>query len=526
MYRPQKQGPPPPLKLTKLNVLPGFEDIFHCLQECQKNRGRLVELPWVAEKPAKDCTITAVADHGSSEPTWSFYTGEGPYREQKWTYQSGDIGLITNLIMRECLGDDTDTPSIDINYSSRANKDKSQDDSDNNPQSSASRTTEAQKKDPDRQATLEGDLQKMKPASLLQSIAISKMTGLLCVNNKEEKAEIFFEEGQPTHAQGSDAKGEGAIKELLTWECGSFAFYPDDRSTDRSIFKRTEQLLMEAAPLIDQFRFLNQTNISMNTYFIRKCPNLSEVEFEQRVSRGAKVDLLKQKQLYQLIDNQSNLFDILRKMPLTKAEWIPAIYNFIVCDLVVLSGHPAHVKKVLPIEAMGIDRSAISVAMKNMLRQETGLINYPVILYFLEQEFFRWEHTGAPFCLIIFEMRKNTGNGLEQLSVASIKEAAKRIEGVKRNIDLLAHFETLGFMVLLPYTRIQAATLVARRISEVLWQSEPDSRLDSNNLALAIGVAGIPEDCQDLGMLLSTAKEALKISKTTGNTVVTLGNLE
>jgi len=58
----------------------------------------------------------------------------------------------------------------------------------------------------------------------------------------------------------------------------------------------------------------------------------------------------------------------------------------------------------------------------------------------------------------------------------------------------------------------------------VLWDQTRGGVLDSSNLALAIGIAGIPEDCQDLGMLLSAAKDAMNTSKKTGNPVVIFGN--
>lgn len=52
--------------------------------------------------------LSVSGDRDGNEPVWSFYAGNGDYSEQRWSYQSGDIGLITNLIVRECLGDDSD----------------------------------------------------------------------------------------------------------------------------------------------------------------------------------------------------------------------------------------------------------------------------------------------------------------------------------------------------------------------------------------------------------------------------------
>lgn len=504
-----------------MHGVPVYEDVFHCLDEAQKNLGRAVELPWISQNPTRDCALSVTCDR-DSDPQWSFTVGEGAFKELKWNYQSGDIGLITNLLTRECLGDNTDMNAKQLEAFGGMRATASNIPAVMPPTGGEAPTRAAftESDEPPRHATLEGDLLNMTVPNVLQSIGMSKMTGMLSVSQYEEVIEVYFEEGLPLHAASPECKGEAAIMELLTWHKGKFAFYPNDRAAERSVTKRIDTLIAEAAPLIDQFKVLNASGVSMSSYFVRKHPNITEAEFEQRVSRGARFDMDEQKQFYQMIDNQSTLFELLRKMPFNKVEWIPLIYNLIVSDLIGLSDKPTQSRAQLPLEAMGVDRSAIDAGMKNMMRQETGLINYPVILYFLEQEFFRWEHTGAPFCLLIFEMRVRTPQGLEPLNLNAIKEAARRINQVKRNIDQLAHFETFGFLLMLPYTGVQAATMVAKRVSEVLWDEKLGGDLDSRNLAIAFGVTGIPEDCQDLGMMLSAAKEAMQSSKATGTPIV------
>ncbi|MBU6451774.1 MAG: DUF4388 domain-containing protein [Cyanobacteria bacterium REEB67] len=371
-----------------------------------------------------------------------------------------------------------------------------------------------------RTASMEGELTKVKVPNLLQSLGMGKMTGLLNVAHNDTLVEIWVDDGQPVHATTPDCKGEAAIMELLTWDVGRFQFFPNERSSERTVLKRLDNLLMESSPLIDQYRYLKHTGVSMDSYLIRKHPNLTEAEFEQRIARGARADIQKQKQFYQAVDHQCNLFEILRKMPLAKVDWIPLVYNLVVCDLVTVSALPSEGLKALPIEAMGMDRASIQVPMQGVYRPETGLINYPVILYFLEQEFFRWEHAATPFSIVTFEMCRRTAGSIEQLTLPAVREAIKRISSVKRNVDSFAHFETNAFMLVLPFTKVQAAELVAKRIVEVLRDQTLGGDLDSGNLALAFGVAGIPEDCQDLGLLLSAAKQAINKSKQSGTTVV------
>jgi GGDEF domain-containing protein len=593
MYKPKAI---PSIRLPKLFDLPTADDVGRCTTQAQKMRGRAVELPWQSPQQTGDfanvdCVLQATWFKDDEEPTFAFYKGDAGVRDTRWKHQTRDLGLISILCQRECLGADADLESKD--RLSAGNKKAAEPEPEAAPPAPSGSahvipgldpglgsgiapfagfpsappmapfaafpatpglqptqpalaaqavvpdapalplpvpletSGEANRmgfasveKKPSRATSMQGDLANMKAPIVLQSIVAGKMTGLLDVTHNEATIEMFVDEGNPVHASAPDCKGEAAIMELLTWDQGKFQFFSDERTTERTVVKRLENILMESAPLIDQFRFLNQTGVTLDSYLIRKHLNISEMEFEQRIARGAKADLLKQKQFYQVLDGQSNLFELLRKMPLAKVDWIPCVYNLVVCDLATVLAVPSQGAKSLPIEGTGVDRSVITTAMQGMYRPDTGLINYPAILYFLEQEFFRWEHTAAPFSLVIFDMCKRTPTGIEALPVASIREAAKRIDTVKRNVDYLSHFEISSFLLFMPNTKVQAAAHVARRISDLLRDQSLGGELDSASLAMAFGVAGIPEDCNDLGLLLAAGKQAMGLSKQTGNPVV------
>ncbi len=371
-----------------------------------------------------------------------------------------------------------------------------------------------------RPPTLEGALTDMTPPSLLQSMQIGKMTGVLLVVSNEDMVEVYFEEGAAVHAVAPDSKGEAAVMELLTWDVGKFAFFPNEKSNEKSVRRRMEGMLMESAPLMDQYRYLHEVGLTMNSYVIRRQGPVSEAEFEKRVSSGARMDLQKQKAFYQIVDNKSTLFELLRKMPMPKVEWIPTLYNLICCDLVVPSTSNKGDTLVPPLESLGVDRAPIEKALNALKKPETGLMDYPVVWHFIEQEYLRYEHNNSPFCVVLFEMRYRTNNGLELLPPAAIQEAARRIGTVKRNIDIVAHFESPTFIMLLPSTQVNAATLLAKRLCDILWDSSLGSALDTRALALAFGVAGHPEENQDLKGLMTAAKDALNQSKRSGSPVI------
>ncbi|MBS1999584.1 MAG: DUF4388 domain-containing protein [Cyanobacteria bacterium SZAS LIN-2] len=595
MYKPKAI---PAIRLPKIFELPTAEDVGRCVGSAQKMRGRVAELPWqsaeqTGDMVGVDCVLACTWMKDADEPTFSFYRGDSGDRQLRWRHQTRDMGLISILCQRECLGTEADVSASDrLGSTSKKEESASEGTGPVEPagmpaaaaagpemggfqpiqpmvgmapigglapmaggfqpmmapmgglaapvaeQSFGSAPAPAPvaptepnrgfaevEKAPTRTATMQGDLQRIKATNLLQTMSMGKMNGLLEIIHNESIIEIYVEDGNPVHATSDDCKGEAAVLEMLTWEQGKFKLFADQKTSDRTVLKRLDNILMESAPLVDQYRFLNQTGVTMDSFLIRKHATISEPEFEQRISRGAQTDLQKQKLFYQALDSQSNLFEILRKMPLSKSEWVPCVYNLVVCDLVTVAAVAPQAAKAPPIESTGVERASVQAAMQGLYRADTGLLAYPVILNYLEQEFFRYEYTAAPFSVLIFEMCKRTPQGIESLSPGAVREAAKRIDTVKRNVDCLAHFEGNSFMLFLPFTRVQAANFVARRITEVLWDKNLGGELDSSALALAFGVAGIPEDCQDLGMLLAAGKQAVTSSKQTGSPVVTFQSL-
>ncbi|CAF0730782.1 unnamed protein product [Rotaria sordida] len=62
--------------------------------------------------------------------------------------------------------------------------------------------------------------------------------------------------------------------------------------------------------------------------------------------------------------------------------------------------------------------------------------------------------------------------------------------------------------MLLPNTKTTGANTFAQRVAKAIWSASLAPGVDSSNLSLAFGVACIPEDCLDLGVLLAAAEAA------------------
>lgn len=521
MFRPQKS--PPPIRLPRIGQLPTYEMLIKIVEQAHESRGRTVELPFNPERQQFGYIIAVCFEPEFTEPTWSLTTGDGNRVTVIFKMQQTDVTLIQTVIESQCLG--TDVGEAISNRARNTGTELNLKGGIPSPQetgsfafpmsmatlhgmpasSSAAPGQELQSSGP---AALEGDLQNLPLPNLLQSISMTKMTGRLAVKSSKGGGEFYFEEGIPVHAIAADAQGDLAVLESLTWEEGKFRFLEGERTIERTVKKRLESLLMEGIGLLDQLKYLQNMGVKMETYLFRKVANLTERDFEQRVNQFVPMDMNLQKQFYQSVDNTSTLFEILRRRPLVKTEWVPILFNLLHGDLVAFSDRPPAGVRMGLMEVQSLDRSQIQGVMSKLVRPETGLYTYPMFLFFLEQEFHRYERLNVPFSVVLFDMRLRDASGLQPMSGQLLNEAVRRLITVRRNLDVLAHFETFDFAAILPHTTTDSAAFFAQRVIELIMQTPLAPNLHPSHISLSFGVAGVPEDCDDPAFLIAAAKEA------------------
>jgi len=518
MYRPKVDPNTLPLRLPRLESLPTSKDVSDALQHAQNSAGRRVEVIWGRPGSDSSLTLTCTVSALGGEPIWELTENSQQEIKEIWTYPCGDIGLILNLVTAECTGDTL--PLGDANqlvgnmargninssgvFSSTLLKMQSIS-TQRAPVANASRHSKV--------ATMEGSLADMQVPNLLQSINMGGMTGCLFVDDGNSAAEVFFYEGALTHAKAPDAEGDLAVLELVTWEKGKFYFYRDETNPLRTVTKRIDALLMEGVTILDQTKTIAAAGIKPESYIDKADANLSEKDFEQRVSTGAPVDMGRQKHFYIQLDGCTTLQDLLRKAPMAKKDWVPILFNLVNGKLITISSKPTKADKTAGLHAVQIDHVAIERVNKMLSRPDTSILSYPSFHYFLEQEFQRFQQYRIPFSIIIFEMWAWHNNELKALSPTALQEAVTRINGAKRSLDLFAHFEALSYAILLPHTETPAAAVLAHRILEILRARQLGPEANLSQLALAFGVAGIPEDCQDLSILLAAAKASKVVAQ-------------
>src|SRR3954451_7403720 len=72
------------------------------------------------------------------------------------------------------------------------------------------------------ETVLRGSLAQMNVIDLLQSLELGRKTCALGISNNGEHCNVFFTEGQISHAIYGDLKGDDAVYKVLGWTAGNF----------------------------------------------------------------------------------------------------------------------------------------------------------------------------------------------------------------------------------------------------------------------------------------------------------------
>ncbi len=361
---------------------------------------------------------------------------------------------------------------------------------------------------------LEGSLDEVQIQGLLQSIGMAQLTGKLEILGAESIAHVYFEEGRPKDATTASVRGDAAIKEIVTWREGTYQFAQGARTEVKSCEKTLQASIMEGVALLDQILYLEESGLSYESILAPKHKNMTDAELRLMLTKGMALDFEWQKEIYGMLRRKRTFTDLLRDKPMDKSTWAPLLFNLVQCGLVEI--RPPSSARGGALEFMGDTKVAVQALAYNFIRPETGIYSFPALLLFLEYEFYRYEAYGWPISLVVFELakRKEDGRiGSDPLPAQAINTAAMRIELVKRPLDVLGHFETFEYALLLPNTKPSAAAFVANRMLDVLTSTPLGQGIDKSSLVIAFGVASIPSEGEDLQTLMDAARTAKNEAK-------------
>ena len=101
---------------------------------------------------------------------------------------------------------------------------------------------------------LRGSLAQMNVIDLVQSLEMGRKSCALTLTNEREKCEMYFSEGQVTHAAYGSLTGDAAVFKVLRWTAGNFQINFDGKTTQQTTTLNTQGLLMEGLRLLDESR--------------------------------------------------------------------------------------------------------------------------------------------------------------------------------------------------------------------------------------------------------------------------------
>jgi hypothetical protein len=218
------------------------------------------------------------------------------------------------------------------------------------------------------------------------------------------------------------------------------------------------------------------------------------------------------KDLYLEIDGYTTLYDLLRRLPLAKAEWVPLLFNLTQVGLLTLASEPPQQAKIVENRTAPdakLDETAMIAALKPIQRAETEVFTYPLLQYFVKQELARFEVDSKAFALIVFDLFMEKDENLIPMPLSAVKIALQRVRELVRDIDTIGHYETLDYGLILPQTTGRSATVVAQRVAEKL-KVEPIPGLGAHTVNVSFGIASVPQDTKSPGGLMLAAAEAKK----------------
>lgn len=373
---------------------------------------------------------------------------------------------------------------------------------------------------PSQQNSMQGRLEDLPPNNLLQSLSHSRMTGRLTVSENQENITLFFEDGGLVHGTCRQGDGEIAVLELLPWTRGFYAFITGDRATERTIHRRIDTVVIECLTLVHNLQYLERAGLSPDIYLVRRNLSLTETDFDNQ-TRGAHCpnrEMLKS--LYQQIDQTSTFLEFLRKFPVTKMDWLPALYALVTTGLVELSQKPAQAGKTADLGAVGVDVNSVRNACSALIRPDTGIMPFPMLLYFLEQEFYRYERARMPFSLFVFSIAKDAGSGLAPLDEGETRRLAHAVDGLKRKTDVLGHFQSLDYAMILPMTNVSGAMIFANRVLEIVTNGGVCGGMPPVKTFFTGGISCMPDDTMKVELMLPAAVEAKNAARDAGRGIL------
>ncbi|MDZ4836248.1 MAG: DUF4388 domain-containing protein [Candidatus Melainabacteria bacterium] len=369
----------------------------------------------------------------------------------------------------------------------------------------------------------EGELKDGALPELLHEIARAGVTGRLDIRYNDMNAVVFIQDGKPVDATANDVVGDEAMIEILTWKDGSFAFESRILRNNHTVYETIDSLVAQSRKLRERIEYLKEAGMIPTSALIQINNLLSQQDFISKVQEHCPTDQETISRVYCALDGKRTFEELCRFLHVSRIQMVHIVFHLLTRELVKIV-NVQRSKSELTLAPRVIDNAAIQSIMMSLRNAETGLFIYPAFLYFLEQEYFRSYRSRSSFSVVVFEIRqKKVIDGKLVRRVLNEKaqmDAVLRISNIKRHMDLMAHYDSNDYALLLPNTRTQGAEIFIGRVIEALRSKPLGGEIDASQLAIAFGASSVPDDFKDMSSLLGGADLAMTRSRDTDTPLV------
>jgi len=509
-----------PKQLIKLTSRPLLTDLAKWCQDCVRARDKSITVIWNSQDNMCSYSLVINSVPGSSDPQWRMSSQSGSMKKDLWFYISNDVNNIFSMCVN-ALGENlSDAIAADAIAVAQTNTSSGQSGAapaatapDNSSMASQQRGTGplpiASPASPTELLT--GNLAVLHITNLLQSVSMGKMTGRLHIEPTTGPVDVFFEAGSPVHALSRQASGEEAFLEVVALNNGSFIFEPNLKTDTRTITRTLDSLILKGIQILDCQAMIDAAGVTLNSVVHRTQQGLSEAAFEQKISEGAPIDMALQKKFYISIDGQSTVRQLVENLKLPRSEWIPLLSNLVKVGLAGFTTAGPGVKKTVAVQPKRLDSVVVEQYAHQIKKADTGAIPYQGFQYYLQQEYLRYKRFESPFSVILIDVRCQKPGGpvtRGMLNPATVLSVVQNINLLKRELDLITHYEGQSLALILPHTHAHEAAVLARRAVTSINEAKFMQGMERLIVSIVTGIASIPGDVETPGELLAAAEMA------------------
>jgi hypothetical protein len=178
--------------------------------------------------------------------------------------------------------------------------------------------------------SLDGSLEDFDLADVLQLIHIGARTGVLTLTHDKITAHIFFQSGEPIHAEMGNLNGENVIYNVFNWKKGHFRFDTSATTNQSTISNGCQNIIMEATRRLDEWTKLRAVIPSQ----------LSVIGFEAEPGERSSNITLKSNEwrILSLVNGQRTVEEIINESGFSEFETTRILFGLVNSGLLKVLG--------------------------------------------------------------------------------------------------------------------------------------------------------------------------------------------